>query len=69
VQIARLCIPSHEDGNGYVPGVDSYGGLLTYIGGWLDRAGGRRADAKWLDEPLNRPDATLIPFWRDQCQH
>jgi NAD+ diphosphatase len=47
--------------------VDSYGGLLTYIGGWLDRAGGRRADAKWLDELLNRPDATLIPFWRDQC--
>jgi NAD+ diphosphatase len=48
-------------------GVDSYGGLLTYTGGWLDRAGGRRADAKWLDELLNRPDATLIPFWRDQC--
>jgi hypothetical protein len=42
--------------------VDGYGGLLTYTGGWLDRAGGRRADAKWLDELLNSPDATLIPF-------
>jgi hypothetical protein len=47
--------------------VDGYGGLLTYTGGWLDRAGGRRADPGWLDELLNRPDATLIPFWRDQC--
>jgi NAD+ diphosphatase len=47
--------------------VDSDGGLLTYTGGWLDRAGGRRADAKWLDELLNSPDATLIPFWRDRC--
>jgi NAD+ diphosphatase len=41
--------------------------LLTYTGGWLDRAGGRRADPKWLDALLNSPDATLIPFWRDQC--
>ena len=24
-------------------------------------------DAKWLDELLNRPDTTLIPYWRDQC--
>jgi NAD+ diphosphatase len=47
--------------------VDSYGRLLTYTGGWLDRAGGRRADAKWLDALLNSPGATLIPFWRDQC--
>ena len=41
-------------------------GLLTYAGGWPDRVGGRRADAKWLDELLNSPDTTLIPFWRDQ---
>jgi len=47
--------------------VEGYGGLLTYTGGWLDRAGGRRADPKWLDELLNSPDATLMPFWRDQC--
>jgi NAD+ diphosphatase len=47
--------------------VDNYRGLLTYTGGWLDRAGGRRADAKWLDELLDSPDTTLIPFWRDQC--
>jgi NAD+ diphosphatase len=47
--------------------VDNYGGLLTYTGRWLDRGGGRRADAKWLGELLNSPDATLIPFWRDQC--
>lgn len=47
--------------------MDNYGGLLTYTGGGLDRAGGRRADAEWLDELLNSPDATLIPFWRDQC--
>lgn len=47
--------------------MDSYGRSLTYTGGWLDRAGGRRADAKWLEELLNSPDATLIPFWRDQC--
>jgi hypothetical protein len=32
--------------------------LLTYTGGWLDRAGGRRADAKWLDELLHSPDTT-----------
>jgi hypothetical protein len=47
--------------------VDNYGGLLTYTGGWLDRAGDRRADANWLDELLQSPDTTLIPFWRDQC--
>jgi NAD+ diphosphatase len=47
--------------------VESYGGLLTYTGGWLDRVGGRRADAGWLDELLKSPDTTLIPFWRDQC--
>ncbi len=47
--------------------MDSDGGLLTYTGGWLDRAGGRRADAEWLDELLNSPDTTLIPFWQDQC--
>jgi len=47
--------------------VDSYGGLPAYTGGWLDRAGDRRADPKWLDELLNSPDTTLIPFWRDQC--
>jgi NAD+ diphosphatase len=47
--------------------VNKYPGLLTYSGGWLDRAGGRRADAKWLDELVNSPDTTLLPFWRDQC--
>ena len=47
--------------------MDGYGGLLPYTGGWLDRAGGRRADPKWLDDLINSPDATLIPFWRDQC--
>jgi NAD+ diphosphatase len=47
--------------------VDGYEGLLTYTGGWLDRSGRRRADANWLDELLSRPDARLIPFWRDQC--
>ena len=47
--------------------MDSYGRLLTYTGGWLDRAGDRRADAKWLDSLLNSPGAMLIPFWRDQC--
>jgi len=47
--------------------VDSDRGLLTYTGGWLDRAGGRRADATWLGELLNSPGTTLIPFWRDQC--
>ena len=47
--------------------MENYRGLLTYTGGWLDRAGGRRADAKWLAELLNSPDTTLIPFWRDQC--
>jgi NAD+ diphosphatase len=47
--------------------VDDYRGLLTYNGGWLDRAGGRRADATWLDGLLNSPGTTLIPFWRDQC--
>jgi NAD+ diphosphatase len=47
--------------------VDSCGGLLTYTGGWLDRAGGRRGDTKWLDDLRSSPDATLIPFWRDQC--
>ena len=47
--------------------MDSYGGSLTYTGGWLDRAGGRRADTKWLDDLLNSPGTTVIPFWRDQC--
>ena len=46
--------------------MDGYRGLLTYTGGWLDRAGGRRADPKWLDELLNSPGTTLIPFWGDQ---
>jgi NAD+ diphosphatase len=49
-----------------LPGVDSDRGLLAYSGGWLDRAGGRRADAKWLEELLNSPGTTLIAFWRDQ---
>jgi len=47
--------------------VDSDRGLLTYTGGWLDRAGGRRADAIWLEELVNSPGATVLPFWRDQC--
>ena len=47
--------------------MDSYGDFLTYTGGWLDRAAGRRADAKWLNELLNSPDTTMIPFWRDRC--
>jgi NAD+ diphosphatase len=47
--------------------VDSYRGSLTYTGGWLNRAGGRRADSKWLDELLKSPETTLIPFWRDHC--
>jgi NAD+ diphosphatase len=40
---------------------------LADTGGWLDRAGGRRADAKWLGELLTGPDATLIASWPDQC--
>ena len=47
--------------------MDSDRGLLTYTGGWLDRAGGRRADAIWLEELVNSPGATVLPFWRDQC--
>jgi hypothetical protein len=42
-------------------GVESQGGLLTYTGGWLDRAAGRGADAQWLGELVNSPDTTLIP--------
>lgn len=37
-----------------------------YTGGPLDRAGERRRDAAWLAELLNRPEAKIVPVWRDR---
>ncbi|MEQ8226969.1 MAG: NAD(+) diphosphatase [Rhodospirillales bacterium] len=39
---------------------------LMYTGGPLDRAGERRRDAAWLAELLNRPEAKIVPVWRDR---
>lgn len=40
---------------------------LTYSGGELDRSGALRSDASWLAGLAARPDATVLPFWRDSC--
>ncbi|MEV4758849.1 NAD(+) diphosphatase [Micromonospora sp. NPDC049559] len=40
---------------------------ITYGGGWLDRAGGLRADPDWLAGQLSSPRLRLVPVWRDQC--
>jgi NAD+ diphosphatase len=39
----------------------------AYSGGRLDRAGARRADPGWIAGALARPDARVIPMWRDRC--
>ncbi|MFC4109879.1 NAD(+) diphosphatase [Micromonospora zhanjiangensis] len=41
--------------------------VLTYTGGWLDRAGGLRSDPDWLAATLADPGARVIPVWRDRC--
>jgi NAD+ diphosphatase len=41
--------------------------VLTYSGGTLDRAAGRRADEGWLAAALTSPTARVLPMWRDQC--
>ncbi|MFC0002547.1 NAD(+) diphosphatase [Micromonospora siamensis] len=43
------------------------GQALTYGGGWLDRAGGRRADPGWISERLADADSTVLALWRDRC--
>ncbi|MCI4063226.1 NAD(+) diphosphatase [Micromonospora sp. R77] len=40
---------------------------LTYGGGWLDRAGDRRADPDWIAARLAEPGSVLVPLWRDRC--
>ena len=39
---------------------------LMYTGGPLDRAGVRRRDTDWLTDLLRRPDARVVPMWRDR---
>ncbi|MGC9667506.1 NAD(+) diphosphatase [Planosporangium sp. 12N6] len=48
---------------------DGTGGdaLLTYSGDWLDRASAHRQDPEWIAAILARPDARVIPLWRDRC--
>lgn len=41
--------------------------LLTYTGGWLDRAAGLRSDRSWLKATLATPGSRVIPVWRDRC--
>ncbi|MEU6077981.1 NAD(+) diphosphatase [Micromonospora sp. NPDC047074] len=41
--------------------------VLTYGGGWLDRAGQLRADPARLATLLAEPTSTLLPLWRDHC--
>ncbi|MFC4146841.1 NAD(+) diphosphatase [Micromonospora mangrovi] len=40
---------------------------LTYGGGWLDRAGDRRADPEWIAARLAEPGTVVLPLWRDRC--
>ncbi|MEO3780998.1 NAD(+) diphosphatase [Micromonospora sp. B11E3] len=40
---------------------------LAYGGGWLDRAGGLRADPEWISERLAGAGSVLLPLWRDRC--
>ena len=40
---------------------------LTYSGGFLDRASGRRSDPGWVATVLDAPGTRLIPVWRDYC--
>jgi NAD+ diphosphatase len=41
---------------------------LSYSGGLLDRAAGRRADPRWIAALLDDAASTrLIPIWRDHC--
>jgi NAD+ diphosphatase len=41
---------------------------LSYSGGLLDRAAGRRADPSWIAALLDdAASARLIPIWRDHC--
>jgi NAD+ diphosphatase len=39
---------------------------LTYNGLTLDRAPAQRTDPDWVRAQRARPDARVIPFWRDQ---
>ncbi|WP_232533896.1 NAD(+) diphosphatase [Plantactinospora sp. KBS50] len=39
---------------------------LTYTGGWLDRAGGLRADPDWTAARRGAA-ARIVPLWRDRC--
>jgi len=38
---------------------------LTYAGHDFERAAGRRRNADWIAEQQRRPDATVLPVWRD----
>ncbi|MCW3813222.1 NAD(+) diphosphatase [Micromonospora sp. DR5-3] len=40
---------------------------LAYGGGWLDRAGGLRADPGWVEARLADRESVVLPFWRDRC--
>lgn len=40
---------------------------LPYNGLSLDRAGGRRADASWVEAVRAAPGARVLAFWRDGC--
>jgi NAD+ diphosphatase len=40
---------------------------LAYTHTPQDRAAGRRADPDWVAAQLARPDARIIPMWRDRC--
>jgi NAD+ diphosphatase len=41
--------------------------VLSYSGGWLDRASDRRTDPDWVEATLAARGARLVPLWRDKC--
>ncbi len=41
--------------------------VLSYSGGWLDRAADRRSDPQWIAAALAAPGARLVAVWRDEC--
>ena len=41
--------------------------VLTYSGGWLNRAGNLRADPQWLQALRIHPATQVLPLWRDKC--